>query len=159
MPDDTPTITPRIHRELATSLFNATWDLLDKADRTPNEDDTMIHTAHASAYHWRQIGEPLHFARSDWQISRVYAVLNRPEAALYHAQHSLETCQAADIVDFDLAFAYEALARAYAIGGQPAQAAHMLAQAREAGAQIAEQDDRDYFFSELATVPGSTDAS
>lgn len=155
MPDDTPTITPEMHRHLGASLFNAAWDLLDKPDRTPADNDTLIHTAHASAYHWRQVGEPLHFARSDWQISRVYATLNHPEAALYHAQHSLETCQAAGIGDFDLAFAYEALARAYAIGGQPAQAAHMLELARQAGDQIAEQDDRSYFFSELATVPGS----
>ena len=46
------TITPTLHRQLGVDLFNATWKLLDKPERTPGEVDTMIHTAHASAYHW-----------------------------------------------------------------------------------------------------------
>jgi len=153
MSEDQPTITPAIHRQLGVDLFNATWALLDKADRTPDEDDAMIHAAHASAYHWRQVGEPLHFARSDWQLSRVYAVLQRPEAALYHARRCLEICQAAGIGDFDLAFAYEALARAYAINRQAGEAARYLRQAQAAGAQIKEEEDRRYFFDELATIP------
>lgn len=141
-----------MHRQLATDLFNYTWELMDKSDRTPDEDDAMIHAAHATTYHWRQVGKPLHFTRSDWQLSRVYAVLNRPEAVLYHAQHCLQFCEAEGIEDFDLAFAYEALARAYTISGQQDEAQKYLQQAREAGERIIEEDDRNYFFEELATI-------
>jgi len=112
----------------------------------------MIHAAHASAYHWRQVGEPLNFARSGWLLSRVYAVLNRPKAALYYAQHCQEISEAEGIGDFDLAFAYEALARAYAIGEQQDEAQRYLKQARGAGEQIEEEDDRTYFFKQLATL-------
>ena len=146
------TITPDVHRQLGVDLFNETWSLLDNPDRSAAEADLMIHAAHASAYHWRQIGEPLNFARSDWQLSRVYAILNRPQAALYHGQHCLDICQAEGIGDFDLAFAFESLARAYAIDGQPSEARRYLNLAREAGERIAEDDDRQYFFAELNTI-------
>ena len=154
MSEKETTITPAVHRQLAVDLFNETWSLLDDPDRSEAEADLMIHAAHASAYHWRQIGEPLNFARSDWQLSRVYAVLNRPEAALYHGQHCLDICQAEGIGDFDLAFAFEALARAYAVYGQADKAQRYMELAREAGERIAEEDDRQYFFAELETIPG-----
>jgi peptidoglycan/xylan/chitin deacetylase (PgdA/CDA1 family) len=153
MTEEGPVISDEQHRQLGADLFNHTWTLIDKQDHSADEADEMIHTAHASAYHWRQVGQPVHFARSDWQLSRVYALLNRPEAALYHARHSLAICQAAGIGDFDLAFAYEALARASAIGGRPAEAQAYLAQARDAGQQIKEEDDRQYFFAELESIP------
>jgi hypothetical protein len=157
MSTEKSTITPAMHRQLAVDLFNDTWTLLDKRDRSPGEADLMVHAAHASAYHWRQVGEPLNFARSDWQLSRVYAVLNRPEPALYHAHHCLEICAAEGIGDFDLAFAYEALARASAVGGDHDEAQRYLQLAQEAGEVIKKKDDRQYFVDELATIPDSTD--
>jgi tetratricopeptide (TPR) repeat protein len=146
------------HRRLAADLFNRTWDLLDKADRTPEEADTMIHAAHASRYHWGEVGTPLEFARGEWQISRVYAVLNRPEAALYHAQRSLDLCQANGIGDFDLAFAYEALARAYAIAGEPSKSGEYIELAMQAAEQIADEGNREYLESELMTVSACADS-
>ena len=145
-------ITPEMHRQIGVELFNFTWTLIDKSDRTPDESDLMIHAAHASAYHWRQVGEPLNFERSDWQLSRVYALLNRPEPALYHAQRCLEICQSEGIGDFDLAFAYEAMARAKSVGGKHEEAARYLDKARETGKEIEKKDDRNYFFSELNTI-------
>lgn len=39
------------HKKMAVELFNATWDLMDKKDRTKEDNDAMIHSAHASRYH------------------------------------------------------------------------------------------------------------
>jgi hypothetical protein len=142
------------HRKFAVDLFNRTWDLLDKEDRTPEEADTMIHAAHASRFHWGEIGTPLEYARGEWQISRVYASLNRPHAALYHAQRSLDLCRANEIGDFDLAFAYEALARAYAIAGELAKSGETIELAMRAAEQIEDAGNREYLEGELATVPG-----
>ena len=146
------------HRQFAVDLFNQTWDLLDKADRTPEEADTMIHAAHASRYHWGEVGTPLEFERGEWQISRVYAVLNHPQAALYHAQSCLDLCQANGIGDFDLAFAYEALARAYAIAGELARSGEYIELAMQAAEQIEDKDNREYLESELLTVSGCADS-
>mgnify|MGYP000373270546 CR=1 FL=1 len=65
MSTEKTTITPAMHRQMGVDLFNATWKLLDKTDRSAAEDEAMIHTAHASAYHWLQVGESLNFARSE----------------------------------------------------------------------------------------------
>src|SRR5437773_7978501 len=54
-------------------------------------------------------------AIGEWQISRVYAALGRPEPSLYHAERCLEICEAHKVGDFPFAYAYEALARAFAI--------------------------------------------
>ena len=140
------------HRHLAVDLFNHTWELLDKNERTQAENDEMIHAAHASRYHWSQAGTALHLARGEWQISRVYAVLKRGEPAFYHALRSLEICRENGFGDFDLAFAYEAQARASSVSGDKLAAAKYHALAKQAGETIAEQDDKDYFFSELGTI-------
>ncbi|MBA3365103.1 MAG: hypothetical protein H0U03_04865, partial [Actinobacteria bacterium] len=60
-------------RQLAVDLFNFVWTLLEKADRTGEEDDTMLHAAHASRFHWGEVGAPVNLARGEWQVSRVYA--------------------------------------------------------------------------------------
>jgi hypothetical protein len=146
----------QIHRRLAAELFNHVWSLLEKPGRDQADDDRMLHAAHASRFHWGEIGEPVNFARGEWQVSRVYAVLGRTEPALFHARRCLEICEAHGIGDFDLAFAYEALARASAVAGQGDEAARYAELARQAGEEIAEADDREIFFADLATVPGQT---
>ncbi len=140
------------HKKFAVDLFNLTWSLLDKKDRTKEEDDKMVHAAHASRFHWGEIGTPLQFERGEWQISRVYSVLKRSEPALYHAKRCLEICKENSIGDFDIAFAYEALARAYAVAGHKTECEKYIELAKKAGEQIKEKGDRDYFFSELKTV-------
>ncbi|GAB4422480.1 MAG: hypothetical protein Kow002_11830 [Anaerolineales bacterium] len=140
------------HRQLAADLFNRTWELLDKNDRTRVETDEMVHAAHASRYHWGLVGTALHLARGEWQISRVYAMLRQGESAQYHAQRSLGICQENDLGDFDLAFAYEALARAASVLGDNKALAEYLALARQAAENITEQDDKDYFVSELESI-------
>jgi hypothetical protein len=141
------------HKKFAIDLFNFTWSLIDKKDRTKEEEDKMVHAAHASRFHWGEIGTPVHFERGEWQISRVYSVLNRPQQALYHAKRCLEICQQNNISDFDIAFAYEAMARANAVAGNKTECEKYIKLAKEAGEQIKEKGDRDVFFSDLKTVP------
>jgi hypothetical protein len=142
------------HRKFAIDLFNLTWSLLDKKDRTKEENDKMIHASHASRFHWGEIGTLLEFERGEWQISRVYSVLKRSEPALYHARRCLEICKENNIGDFDIAFAYEAMARAYTIAGKKTECEKYLQLAKKAGEKIGKKEDKDYFFSELKTITG-----
>jgi hypothetical protein len=148
-----PVLVPEQERKMAGSLFNEVWRLMDLPERTEAEDAAMLHGAHASCYHWMVVGEPVNRARGEWQVSRVYSVLGRPEAAYLHAQKVLDICQRERIGDFDLAFAYEALARASALGGDAEAARSWAAQAREASQAITDQEDRDLVLADLATIP------
>jgi DNA-binding transcriptional MerR regulator len=141
---------------LAKQLFNETWRLMEREDRTALDDDAMIHTAHASRYHWGRAPGAVaaNLARGEWQISRVYAVLHRAEPALHHARRVLEICKENGIGDWDLAFAYEAVARAHAVAGDARQAREFTDQALAAAEEIAEDEDRELVLADLETVPG-----
>ncbi|KAB3530503.1 hypothetical protein [Alkaliphilus serpentinus] len=141
------------HKKQAVESFNATWDLIDKKDRRTEENIKMVHTAHASRYHWEVIGTPLELARGEWQISRVYSLLNMAESALFHAQHSLKLCIDNNIGDFDLAFAYEAITRAYFIGSNLDLMKKNYELALGASKEISKPENKEYFLSELNTIP------
>jgi hypothetical protein len=144
---------PDDERRLGIALFNATWTLLEKEQRTRADEDALLHMAHASAHHWRQVGTAANFARGEWQCSRVYAVLRRAEPCLHHAQRSLDICQENGLGDFDLAFAYEALARGHAIAGDVDQVRAHTEQALAAADDIKEDDDRELLLTDLETIP------
>ena len=142
------------HRQLAVELYNHVWSLLRKETRTREEEDEMVDAAHASSYHWRRVGTAKNRVRSEWQISRAYAVARRAEPALHHARRCVELAEAAeDLDDFDLPYAYEALARAHAVAGDDDEARSWAAQARAAGAQIEDADDRQMFEADVEDLP------
>lgn len=154
-PRTDPGLDPETQRNVATALFNRVWALLEMEGRTQEQDDELVHAAHASAYHWMMVGTAVNRTRSEWQCSRVYAVLGRAESALWHAQRSLALCESEGLGDFDLGFAYEALARAHAIAGDADEANRWLQQARSAAAEVSQDDDRELLLSDLETVPVS----
>lgn len=154
-PPKPPTIDPATRRALAVGLFNRTWELIESAERTPAQDDEMIHAAHASRYHWGEVGEPVNLARGEWQCARVYSTLGRSEPALWHAHRCLSILEApgSGAEDWDLPAAYEGLARASAVAGDKAARDEYVARAREALAGIADPEDRRVIEGDLATVP------
>jgi hypothetical protein len=138
-------------RRLAADLFNGVWTLMETENRTQDDDDRMLHMAHASRHHWGSVGTPANLARGEWLCSRVYAVLGRAEPALHHARRVLEICERHGIADWDLAFAHEAIARAQAIAGNQDAAREAVDAAR--AVVIAGDEDRELLESDLATVP------
>jgi hypothetical protein len=146
------TVTPEDQRKVAVELFNRVWQLMEKTGRTRDEDDEMLHAAHASRYHWGIVGKAEHRARGEWQVSRVYTVLGRSEPAIAHAQRCLEICEQNGIADWDLAYAYEALARANKTAGDAPDAAKFKKLARGAGDQIIEAEDREHFDEDYSTL-------
>ncbi len=142
-----------MRRALAVSLFNHTWTLLETPDRTPEQDDEMIHSAHASRYHWGEIGEPMNLSRGEWQCSRVYAVLGRAEPALWHARRCVAINEINGIAGWDIASAYEAMARASLVADDLADVALWKARGVAALDGIADPADREVIEGDLAALP------
>jgi len=140
------------HAHFARSVNGEVWALLEKAERTPDEDERMVHAAHASLYHWLFAGGIVNQQRGEWLIAHVYAELGVAEAALRHAGrcHRLTEQYAAQMEDFDWAYAYEALARAHAVAGDVVAATQYLQQARDAGEAIADAESKSLFSADLA---------
>jgi DNA-binding transcriptional MerR regulator len=138
---------------LARDLFNRVWTYLERIDRTPEDDAAMIHAAHASCSLWMDVGPPVRAARGEWQCARVYSTVRRPEPALFHAERALELCRQHGIGDFDLAFAYEAMARACAVAGDADEAKRWTQLATTAAADIADDDDRALVLADIESIP------
>ncbi len=138
------------HRFFAVTLFNRAWEHLMAASENPEEKERALQAAYGSLYHWSEIGEPINITRGEWMISHVASLLDRPEPALHHAERCLSMTLMYQLQGFDLAYSYEAMARAYACAGNAKQAFHYKQLAREAGIQIPDEADRQQLEADLA---------
>ena len=110
---------PVAEKALAKKLFNACWDLIEKPNRNAQEDAQMLHLAHASRWHWGNVGSEKEFAIGEWQCARVNAILGNAKAALLHATLSAEFAEQLPDTDFMKASSAEALAYAHHLMGDP----------------------------------------
>lgn len=143
------------HRKLAVDANNSTWEILGKPLNEISEDDAeeMTRRAYAAAYHWQRAegASPANEARASWLLSRVWVVKGNGSFALHHAQRCMAVCESAGLVDFDLAYAHEALARSFACLGDETNAQLHLELAREV--PIADDEDKAIVESDLASQP------
>lgn len=137
------------HKKQAIEAFNATWDLIEKSNRTTEENREMIHTAHASRYHWGFVGTESQWATGEWQISRVYSLLGFGESALFHGEADLSYCEQGKLSPFDYTFAYEAIARAFHVLGRLEEKNIYLKKAKNSAVTIEDDNDRKYALAEL----------
>jgi hypothetical protein len=144
-----------LHRRLGAELFNRVWDLLVVDARSPEQDDEMVHAAHASSYHWRKAEAPgPRWARGEWLCSWVYSELGRAEPALHHAHRCETLCREyqSDLEDFDLPAMHEALARAQLVAGNRQEALHRLEMATQLCAEIENPEDREIIQSQIDSI-------
>jgi len=142
------------HQHFAASFFNAAWDLLDKPDRTPAEDERMLFLSIASHCHWqhRDDYEATKASIGYWQTARVYAVLGDGRNAEVYADKCLAVSTGDEVPPFYRAYAHEARARAAALQGNTAARDEALRHAREALAVVTDPKLRDAVEADLATV-------
>jgi tetratricopeptide (TPR) repeat protein len=137
------------HRKTGARCFNEAWKYLEKAGRNASDNRRLLNLVHASRFHWGLVGTPRNQAVGDWQISRAYAALGRPELALQFARSSLELCRKNDLSDLE-GTAYEAVARAYAVAKDPPTARKYLQKARERlEAFSVDAEDREIFLGQI----------
>jgi DNA-binding transcriptional MerR regulator len=140
-------------RALATRLFGDTWTLLSKESRTPEEDERMVHTAHASRFHWDNVGDDQNRAVGEWQVSRVYSTLARAEPALFHARRCVDYAQRQGVDDWVAASAHEGLARALAVSGDLESARDARDRALALLESVSDPEDRAIVAGDVETLP------
>ncbi len=142
------------HRRLAVGLYNHAWSLLERGARSTADDDELVHAAHASRWHWGEVGTAANHARGEWLCARVYATLGRAEPALHHADRCRQLVESGGegFEDWDRAAALEAVARARLTAGDVDGARAALALAVDASTEIADPEDRTQIELELASL-------
>jgi DNA-binding transcriptional MerR regulator len=133
--------------------YNRTWELIEAEDRTPEDNEEMLTTAFAARFHWSRVGTAANASRAEWQLARVYGLLGNHTESLSHSRRCLQITEAGHLQDFDLAFAYEGMARSLALAGELEEARRFADRAAAAGAQVADDEDKQIFMSDFSTLP------
>ena len=141
------------HHYMGIELNMQTFELLDKKDRSKKDNKRMINFAKASLYYWRKSDKYgiINEQRGQWLMSHVYAKLNKSDEALSYAKETLKITEEnkKKMKDFDLAYAYESMARAYSISGDKDKSEKWYKKAKTPGDLIASDCDKEYFILDL----------
>ncbi len=140
------------HRAQAIECNNSAWEMIE-AERSPEHDEEMLRRAYASTYHWARAAgrQPAHEARGAWMLAKVQLLVGQPSLSLRYADRCMALCQQHGLVDFDLAYAHEAQARARKALGDDVGAAQSWQAAKSV--PIADSEDRAILDADLAVEP------
>lgn len=147
---------PHAHRWFAVELNNLAWDILELETRTEEQNERMLHAAHAACFHWQEVGTALNHQRAVCLLATVHARLGYADSAVRYANKCLEL--SAEVGEaqtlFDVATSYGCAALAYRIAEQDGKAAEMLAEAQKVAATFTDADDK-AVFERLYVLPGA----
>ena len=140
------------HRYFSSFCFNSAWDLIEKSDRTPEEDRLMVTLNQASIFHWlnRPDCDNRRLSVGYWQASRIQAILGNGSEAQHHAEVCLS--YSGELEPFYLGYAQEALARAAAVTGDHPQVSKHRELARSQATMVADENDRAALLKDLASI-------
>jgi hypothetical protein len=142
------------HRYFSVECFNLAWDLIEKPDRTSEENDQMVSLSQASLWHWTQRPDctPTNLSIGYWQISHIYALLGKADNARHYARLSLSVSQKGTVPPFYLAYAHEALARAAAVGGNTLEMANHIKQAQILAERVTDEESKKLLLNDLESI-------
>ena len=140
------------HRQQGIECNNSIWEMVEAA-RTPENNEEMLRRAYASTYHWaRAKGRtPINDARGQYMLAKAHLLAGLPERSLHYADACMRVTLEHNAVDFDLAYAHEARARALRALGQESEALTEWAAAK--AVPIANDEDREILDNDLAEGP------
>ena len=141
------------HRAQGVECNNSIWDLVSKDDRTAAEDEEMLRRAYSSAYHWQRArgAGPANEARALYMLAKVHLLTGQPARSLHYADAGLAQCVEHGLVDFDLAYAHEARARALRHLGREEEG--LAAWAAAKAVPVVDPEDRDIVEADFADAP------
>src|SRR5262245_57182063 len=106
------------HRYFAMQANNRAWELSVR-ERTPAEDREMLDAAHASAWHWAQVGTELNRMRATMLLAEVHALAGDGARALAHAREMRAYFLANETPEWEIAFTHAVTAHCAAKAGEP----------------------------------------
>jgi hypothetical protein len=140
-------------RSFAVAAFNGAWALIDKTDRTADDDRQMLTLAFASRWHWGEVGTEENQVISDWQVAHVASLVGDSSLALSFAHAAYDKARSANLPDWMRASTAEGLARAHACAGDHASYQQYADEARELCASVDDEEDRELILGQLASIP------
>jgi uncharacterized protein YndB with AHSA1/START domain len=139
------------HRIQGIAATNEALELLAQ-ERGDVADERLLRLAYAAAYHWERAAgrTTANEARAAYLVSRALTATGQPERGLVSADRCLTLCAEHGLTDFDLAYSYEARARALHSLGRFREAVEAWDRAQRV--EIADPEDRAVVESDFARL-------
>ncbi len=144
-------------RRFASAANNRAWTLSEQLERTPDEDQEMLHAAHAAAHLWQQIGLPQNNALADMLLGQVHALLGNSAYAMLYATRSHQFFNSRSSEAWELALAHAILANAAFCSADAALHRSSYQTAQEWVAQLNDPQDKEIVLATLRVVPEPSD--
>ena len=129
-----------MHRTLAATGNNLASELEQKPLRTAAERELMLAAANAARNHWAVAGNWLEVERAEYRLASSWLAAGDAQCARHHAQACLDLVDANAGPALERFFGWEAMARAQQLAGNAAARATALEAARNAFAQLGNDD-------------------
>jgi hypothetical protein len=142
------------HKYFSAECFNRAMKLVEKEDRTLEENEEMIQLSLTSAWHWsqREDQSSTKISISLWQISRAYSILGETENARKYGQLCLNVSMRDEVRSFHLAYAYESLARAEGIAGNREKMLDYVRKSRETIERVVTDEEKKMIGDDLESI-------
>jgi len=140
------------HRYFAMESNNRAWALSVK-ERSEQEDQDMLHAAHAAALHWQKVGTELHHMRATMLLAEVHALLGFGASAFRYAQQMRDFFLQKDTPDWELAFTHAIHAHAAQVVGEDEVYKASYHEATKAIEAIVDPKDREIVLNTFEHVP------
>jgi hypothetical protein len=121
--------------------------------RSPQDDEEMLHAAHASNYFWKIVGNPSNRAHAAQLLAHVYALLKLPSPAKHYFAQAEPSFLEQDCEPWERACALAVKANIAAAAGESELHASSYREAERLIAGLPDPEDREILNATLRVVP------
>jgi len=143
----------RWRRWFAVECNNRAWKLAESPSRTPDEDEEMLHSAHASALHWDEVGTQVNHMRAAMLLGHVHGLLGDGRRAMRYAREAYDFVMGRESPAWEVAFAHAVLANAAHAAGDRALHGRHYEMAHAEGTALPDAEERAIFEAMFRAVP------
>lgn len=152
----TPEETAAWQKRLAAQANNRAWSLAESLSRTPDEDEDMLHAAHAAMYFWKIVGTPSNRAHAAQLLAHVYALLKLPNPAQHYLNQSLPFFLDHDSAPWERAFAHAIAAHVASAAGKSEAHSRHYVEAHRLLDTLPDPQDREILAATIRVIPRPT---
>lgn len=140
-------------RRLAGQANNRAWSLSEQPSRSAEEDEEMLHAAHAAMYLWNIVGNENNRAHAAQLLALVYAKLELPGSASRYLARSEPALLSDQAEPWERALAHAVAASVAAARGDTTKHREHYRKATEQVAALPDPEDRAILQATLRVLP------
>jgi predicted metal-dependent phosphoesterase TrpH len=140
-------------RRLASQANNRAWRLSEAPSRSPEEDEEMLHAAHAAIYFWKIVGNANNRAHAAQLLAHTYALLKLARPAKHYLAQATPTFLNGGAAPWEVAIAHAVAAGVASVCAEHENHKMHYTEAVRLIAALEDPEDREIINATLNVVP------